>query len=79
MTPWARQKLGRVDRAALDARAAELGVTYGAGFSARHREWTVSVAPLAEPDRRVTLRGKGPLAVVIAGALDDFEQQQAAA
>lgn len=80
-TPWARNALAAEpeQRAILEARAAELGVSFGAGYSSRHREWVVTVTPLAQPDRRTRLRGRGPLAAVVAGALDDYAQQQAAA
>lgn len=80
-TPWARNALAAdpEQRAILEARAAELGVSFGAGYSSRHREWVVTVTPLAQPDRRIRLRGRGPLVAVIAGALSDFEEAQAGA
>lgn len=74
MTPWAQDRLGP-DKARIEARAAEMGVTLGALWSSRHREWSVSASGNG---RRVSLRAKGGLAVALDGVMDDHQEATAA-
>jgi hypothetical protein len=70
LTTMGRAAIARAEEDALEARAAELGVVVGALYSARNSEWVVSVVA---GQTRTRLRAHGPLAAILAGALDDFE------
>lgn len=70
LTPWARDKLATEDGRAVLARADAMGVDLGATYSSRHRRWAVSGASVRGVTR---LNGRGPLAAVLAGLLDDVE------
>lgn len=69
LTPWARERLRAVDVEALDDRAREMDVVVSAIHS--RARWTVRV--LRGANVVTTLRAVGPLAAIIAGALDDAE------
>lgn len=70
LTSAARDRIGIADYLALQRRADELGVTVGALWHARDDSWVITVK---NGSTRTRLRAYGPLAAVLAGALDDYE------
>lgn len=69
LSPMARQMLDEKDRAELEARARAMGVKVQVTRNVRRRYWKVTVLG----ERITVLGGAGPVAAVMAGALDDAE------
>lgn len=72
LTAMARDRIGYEDFLSIEARAAALNAQVGAIFSSRHG-W---ITTAETPERRIGLRGHGPLVAVLAGLLDDLEQSE---
>lgn len=72
LTPMARDRIGYEDFLSIEARCAALNAQVGAIFSSRHG-WVTTAETL---DKRIGLRGHGPLVAVLAGLLDDLEQSE---
>lgn len=73
LTPEAKSRIGVADMRAIDARARRLNVGLGALYSFRGHQWITSAD---DGKTRIQLRAAGPLAAVLAGLMDDFEEQR---
>lgn len=71
-THMAQDRITLADWFAIDDRARALNAQVGAIFSSRHG-W---ITTAETPERRIGLRGHGPLVAVLAGLLDDLEQSE---
>ena len=69
LTPLARDRLGVSDYEQIAIRAESLNARVGAIFSSRHG-WIATAETL---EKRLELRGRGPLVAVLTGLLDDLE------
>lgn len=76
LSPWARNALSEDELRDLSDRQRELGCRVSAAYSSTHRKWTVRVTAGSV---YVVLSGHGPLAAIMAGALDDFAETLVAA
>ena len=76
LSPWGRAGIGLDDLVKLDARCQSLGVKVSTVKRSTRGDWMVRV--FDGRGERTELKGQGPLAVIIAGALDTFEQQRRA-
>lgn len=72
LSPWAKDRIGGNDLAALEQRCADMGVRVSTAYTTKQRHWTVRVRGHG---KYVQLTGKGPVTAVICAALDDFEEQ----
>jgi hypothetical protein len=71
LTPWARGHLDVAEYERIAIRAESLNARVGAFYGARTHQWKCSATT---PERRVSLRGAGPLGAVLTGLLDDLEE-----